>query len=156
MVLAHENITPGQGHAVGRQLLEQLYRQQTGQPMPPIVTTALGKPVFAEGDLHFSITHTKNHVFCALSHRKIGIDAEELTRVINPRLAEKLLSPQEREQYTAATDKNRALLTFWVLKEAAGKQTGEGLQLWPNHTNFSLDDPRVSQCYDCLLAVIED
>ena len=156
MVLAHENIAPGQGHAVGRRLLEQLYRQQTGQPMPPIVTTHLGKPVFAEGSLHFSISHTPNHVFCALSDRKIGIDAEELTRVIKPQLAEKFLSPEEKAQYDAAADKNRALLTFWVLKEAAGKLRGEGLQLWPNHTRFSLNDPRVTEQSGCLVAVIEE
>lgn len=156
MILAHADIGPGQGHETGRRLLEQLYRQRTGRPLPPIAVTQLGKPYFTEGGLHFSITHTQRHVFCALSERNIGIDAEEMTRKIRPTLAEKLLSPAEKAQYDAAGDKQRALLTFWVLKEAQGKRTGEGLQLWPNHTSFSLDDPRVTEQHGCLLAIIED
>ena len=156
MILAHENIAPGQGHEAGRRLLEKLYRQHTGNSLPPIVHTPLGKPVFAQGDLHFSITHTPNHVFCALSDRPVGIDAEELSRKINPRLADKLLSFTEKEQYDSAADQNLALLTFWVLKEAQGKCSAEGLQLWPRHTDFSLNDPRVQQLHGCLLAIVEE
>ena len=156
MLLAHAEIQPGQGHAVGRGLLAQLYRQQTGNSMPEIATTKLGKPYFIESDLHFSITHTDHHVFCALSERPIGIDAEEITRVLKPALAEKLLSPEEKAQFDAAADQQKALLTFWVLKEAQGKLEGKGMQLWPDHTHFSLDDPRVSVMHDCLLAIIED
>ena len=40
-------------------------------------------------------------------------------------------------------------------KEAAAKLSGEGLRGYPNHTNFSLDDPRVQQIDGCLVAVIE-
>ena len=155
MLLAHENILLGQGHSVGRRLLEQLYLQKTGQPMPAIAVTKLGKPYFTEGSLHFSITHTDHHVFCVLSEKPVGIDAEELTRTIDPRLAEKLLSPTEKARYAAAQDQNRALLTFWVLKEAQGKLEGKGMQLWPNHTDFSPDDPRVREIHNCLLAIIE-
>lgn len=156
MLLAHAEIQPGQGHAMGRSLLAQLYRQHTGNSMPEIATTKLGKPYFTESDLHFSITHTDHHVFCALSERPIGIDAEEITRVLKPALAEKLLSPEEKAQFDAAADQQKALLTFWVLKEAQGKLEGKGMQLWPNHTHFSLDDPRVSVMHNCLLAIIED
>ena len=70
-------------------------------------------------------------------------------------MAEKILSPGELSQYAKAEDKQRALLTFWVLKEAAGKCTGEGLRIWPNHTEFSLSDPRVQEIDGCLVAVIE-
>ena len=156
MILAHENIEHGQGHEAGRRLLAALYRQYTGEDMPTIAVTALGKPYFTDSCLHFSIAHTDHHVFCALSERNIGIDAEELTRSIKPTLAGKLLSPAEKAQYDAAGDKNSALLTFWVLKEAQGKLEGTGLQLWPNHTSFSLNDPRVTQQQGCLLAIIED
>ena len=61
----------------------------------------------------------------------------------------------EKAQYDAAEDKKRALLTFWVLKEAAGKCTGEGINGYPNKTNFSLDDPRVTEIDGCLVAVIK-
>ena len=52
-------------------------------------------------------------------------------------------------------DKNKALLTFWVLKEAAAKMSGEGLRSYPNRTDFSLNDPRVMQINNCLVAVVE-
>ena len=40
----------------------------------------------------------------ALSDRPVGIDAEELDRDIDPRLADKILSPTERLRYEAQPD----------------------------------------------------
>ncbi len=156
MLLEHRQICPGTGHQEGRKLLETMYRQMTGNPMPSILVTDRGKPYFAEGSLYFSVTHTKNHVFCALSENPVGIDAEELSRKVKPRLAEKILSPEEMAQYLQTKDPNRALLTFWVLKEARAKFLGTGLRGYPNDTNFRLDDSRVRQQDGCLLAVIEN
>ena len=65
------------------------------------------------------------------------------------------MSPSEQAQYEATSDKNRALLTFWVLKEAAAKLTGEGLRGYPNRTDFRLDDPRVTERDGCLLAILQ-
>lgn len=149
-------IRPGEGHDTGRALLKELYESHTGLPMPEIAVNHRGKPYFTGGGLHFSISHTKKHVFCALSDKPIGIDAEEADRDISLALAEKILSPGERTQYEASQDKRMALLTFWVLKEAAAKCAGTGLTGYPNHTNFSLDDPRVTVTDGCLLAVIEE
>lgn len=156
MLLGGREIQPGVGHSVGRQLLAELYRQHTSKEMPPILLSDRGKPYFAGSPLHFSITHTKRHVFCALSDAPIGIDAEEIDRDIDLRLAEKILSPGEKRQYLAAADKRLALLTFWVLKEAAAKASGEGLRGYPNDTDFSLNDPRVQIRDGCLLAIIEE
>lgn len=156
MVLESREISSGTGHEAGRALLAQMYREYTGQDMPPILRTQRGKPYFADAQVHFSITHTKRHVFCALSETPIGIDAEELDREINLRLAEKILSAGEMAQYRAAEDKRIALLTFWVLKEAAAKCTGEGLRGYPRDTDFSLEDPRVTCRDGCLVAVIEN
>ena len=117
--------------------------------------TQWGKPYFVNSPWHFSISHTRRRVFVALSRYNVGIDAEELDRPLNLKLADKVLSPAERVQFDAAPDQRRALLTFWVLKEAAVKATGEGLRGYPNHTNFSLDDPRVTEIDGCLVAVLE-
>ena len=95
-------------------------------------------------------------MFCALSDRPIGIDAEELNRDVNLKLADRILSPFELEQYQQAEDKRLALLKFWVMKEAQAKLTGEGIKFHPTHTNFSLDDPRVTVQENCLLAVMEE
>lgn len=144
------------GHEAGRALLAALYREETGHELPPIAVKAGGKPYFPGSDWHFSISHTPRRAFCALSRREIGIDAEELDRNVNLALAEKILSPNEKAQFDAAPDKRRALLTFWVLKEAAAKLSGEGLRGFPNHTNFSLDDPRVREIEGCLVAILQE
>lgn len=157
MIIRHKTIPEGKtGHEVGRELLEEMYRDHIGDDMPAIETASLGKPYFAGSDIHFSITHTKHHVFCALAEKPIGIDAEELNRKVNPLLAGKILSPMEKEQYDQAEDQNKALLTFWVLKEAAGKCTGQGVQGYPKHTKFFLSDPRVQEQEGCLVAVVEE
>lgn len=143
------------GHEAGRALLDDLYRDETGGEMPPILVTDRGKPFFETGEWHFSISHTKGHAFCALSKKPVGIDAEELDRDISLKLADKILSPGEKVQFDAAGDKRRALLTFWILKEAQAKLTGEGLRGYPNHTDFRLDDPSVTEMDGCLIAVLE-
>ena len=156
MFLQGKPITPGSGHREGRKLLEQMFLQHAGASLPEILVTERGKPHFKDSPWHFSISHCKHHVFCALSLAPVGIDAEEMDRNIRPELAWKILSPMERQQYETAEDKNLALLTFWVLKEARVKFTGEGLKGYPNHTQFRLTDPRVRQLHNCLVAVIEE
>lgn len=153
--LAWESLRGRTGHEAGRALLERMYREAAGGPLPPILTGKRGKPYFDGSPWHFSISHTRGHVFCALAKAPIGIDAEELDRTVNLGLAEKILSPAEKARFDAAADKRRALLTFWVLKEAAVKQTGDGLRGYPNGTDFSLEDPRVREIDGCLVAVIE-
>lgn len=144
------------GHEAGRKLLAQMYDRYVGGPLPEIRVADRGKPYFVDSPWHFSISHTPRHVFCALSERTIGIDAEEMDRDVRIMLADKILSPMEKAQYEESTDKQRTLLTFWVLKEARGKFTGEGLRGYPNHTQFSLPDPRVREMLGCLVAVMEE
>lgn len=149
-------ILPGEGHKAGRELLRQMYLEQTGKPLPPVLIGERGKPYFADGQYHFSISHTRRHAFCVLRTHPVGIDAEEKDRDVDLRLADKILSPSEKMQYEKAPDKREALLKFWVLKEAAGKCTGQGINGYPNETNFSLDDPRLTEIDGCFVAVIEE
>lgn len=144
------------GHEAGRALLAELYCRETGEALPPIGISPRGKPFFADSPWYFSISHTRKHAFCVLDRENIAIDAEELDRRVELRLAERILSPREKEQFEAAADRTRALLTFWVLKEAAAKLSGEGLRGFPNHTNFSLDDPRVREIEGCVVAILQE
>ena len=156
MYLEGRRIASGTGHEAGRELLKQMYLRHVGGEMPQILTTPLGKPYFAHSPWHFSISHTQHYVFCALSKKPVGIDAEETDRNVRPGLAARILSETERKQWEQAEDKRLALLTFWVLKEARGKLTGEGIFYPPNQTRFSLTDPRVRGMMNCLVAVIEE
>ena len=156
MRLASCELNGRTGHEAGRVLLEALYREETGQTLPAIEIGAWGKPYFAGSAWHFSISHTKKHAFCVLARENVAVDAEELDRRINPALAGKILSPTEKAQFDAAADKNKALLTFWVLKEAAAKLSGRGLRGYPSDTAFSLDDPRVRELDGCVVAILTE
>ena len=156
MILGSCELLGRAGHDGGRELLAKLYREATGENLPEIAVTERGKPYFADSQWHFSISHTKNHVFCALSQSNVGLDAEETDRQVNLRLAEKILSETEMARFEGASDKSAALLKLWVLKEASVKLTGEGLRGYPNHTDFSPDDPRVTEMDGCYVAVLEE
>ena len=142
------------GHEVGRQLLRELYREETGEDCPEILTESRGKPCFKDSSVHFSISHTKNHAFCVLSTRPVGIDAVEKTRDIKLRLSEKILSEAEKLRFQSASDKQAALLRLWVLKEAAAKLTGEGLRGYPNHTDFDPKDQRIQEIDGCYVPIL--
>ena len=156
MRLKWERLDGRSGHDVGRQLLRQLYREETGAECPAILVAPRGKPYFENAGWHFSISHTEKHAFCVLAECPVGIDAEEKDRKINLRLAEKILSETERHRFEAAPEPREALLRLWVLKEAAVKLTGEGLNRYPNWTDFDPQDPRIQEIDGCYVAVIKE
>lgn len=156
MYLEGRKLDGANAHAAGRTLLKRMYSRYVGGELPKIAVTERGKPYFVDSPWHFSISHSKAHIFCALSERNIGIDGEEMDRKVNLKLAEKILSPKEKAQFDAAADQRLALLRFWVLKEARSKLTGEGIKGYPNDTEFTLPDPRIREMLGCLVAVMED
>lgn len=156
MFLEGKTIGSETGQEAASALLARMYETHVGAPLPEIARTPKGKPYFVGSDWHFSVSHTKKHVFCALSRRNIGIDAEEADRNICLKIAEKILSREEYRRYEAAADKRDALLRLWVLKEAQGKLTGEGIRFHPTHTDFSPSDPRIRRIDNCLVAVLQE
>ena len=105
-------------------LLNRLYEQVTGSPAPALLKQPRGKPYFASGPWHCSITHTKTMAFCALSPCPIGMDAEPMDRTVMEKTAKRVLSPREYAVYEA---QKQTFPTFWTLKEAYVKYTGEGI-----------------------------
>ena len=154
IMLTYSLLNGRSGHEAGRELLVKLYRQATGESLPPIATSPRGKPYFPDSSWHFSISHTPRHAFCVLADVPVGMDAEEMDRQIDLRLAPGILSPQELTRWEAAADPRLALLKLWVLKEAQGKLTGKGVGFHPRHTDFDPDDPRVQLRDGCLVAVL--
>ena len=142
------------GHELGRALLAELYEAHVGGALPAIAVAAKGKPYFEGSPWNFSISHSKRHAFCVLSDCPVGVDGEELDRRVDLKMAEKLLSPGEWAQFEAAEDPKKAFLSFWVLKEATAKHTGEGIRIHPNHTNFTLPDSRIREIDGCVVAVV--
>ncbi len=94
-----------------------------------------GRPYFVDRLCDFSITHTQNHVFCALTDGKdspsrVGIDAEDLDRPDFSNLHEmaaRWFTPNERKIFLELPTK-KTFLRIWTRKEAYVKYTGEGLR----------------------------
>ena len=154
MFLEYEERNGRDGHALGRELLAKLYARVTGEALPPIAVTSRGKPYFTEGNWHFSISHTDHFVFCALSSRNIGLDAEEKGRKVTPAMLEKFTSDGEKSRLGA--DPQDAFLRLWVLKEAQSKLTGRGMGNWLKDTDFDPFDQRIQEINGCYVAVLED
>ena len=139
-------------HDAGMQLLAELYRRETGENMPTVCRRSQGKPYFENSAWHFSISHTKNRVFCCLSRENVGIDAEETDRIAKP----VLLSASETARLSASKNPQKDFLRLWVLKESYAKLTGRGIGSYLKETNFSPDDPRVTEIDGCFVAVLTE
>ena len=154
VVLLWEELAGRNSHEAGRALLEKAYRQKYGGELPEIMVTDRGKPYFPNVERYFSISHTKNRVFCCLAEMPVGLDAEQTERKIPLALAEKILSATEKARISTARDPNAALLRLWVLKEAFAKLTGRGWGNYLYQTDFDPDDPRIRILGDCYVAVL--
>ena len=104
-----------------------------------------GRPYFCDRMCDFSITHTQNHVFCAIIEgeepMRIGIDAEDLGRPDFSNLEEMVarwFSPNEQKVFLASPTKE-TFLRIWTRKEAYVKYTGEGLKVLSKIDTVSLE-----------------
>ena len=94
-----------------------------------------GRPYFEERTCDFSITHTQNHVFCAIldeEHEpmRVGVDAEDLDRpdfTNLQELAARWFVGEEQKTFLASPTKE-TFLCIWTRKEAYAKYIGEGLR----------------------------
>ena len=119
-------LTGNDRHEAALRLLAQKYEALWGRSLPEIALRPDGKPFFTDGPGYFSISHTKNYVFCALSDSEVGFDAEQ-SRTVSRNAAEKILSADEKAVFEASEDPDRQFLQFWTLKEAYLKYTGQGV-----------------------------
>ena len=115
-------------------LLGSVYRSEFDSEPPPIEKTRNGKPFFpSRSDIHFSLSHSKTHVLCALSRRPVGADIESL-RQISERAVNYFCFPDELEVFDP--------LDLWVLKESYIKLIGGTLSM-VKKIRFSLDGDRI-------------
>lgn len=122
--------------ALARQMLSEALGCTTAQV--EFVYNENGKPMLANGALHFSITHSEDLVAVAVADRPIGIDMEKIREIL-PRTAKKYFCPEERKylfghdahdvDYDAvpAPDVLVRFFEIWTAKEAYIKACGEGL-----------------------------
>ena len=116
-------------------LLEHAFITEFGERLPEIEKTPNGKPFFpTRPDVHFSLSHSKTHVLCALSDVPVGVDIES-PRQISARATAYFATPEELALFNP--------LDLWVLKESYIKLIGATLPL--------VKTLRFSRCGDTII-----
>ena len=115
-------------------LLDYAFQAEFGEPLPEIKKTSAGKPFFPDKpEIHFSLSHARTHVLCALSDHPVGIDIES-PRDVSERAIRFFCSPEEFMLFNP--------LELWVLKESYIKFIG-GKLLMVKTIRFSRDNRRI-------------
>jgi phosphopantetheinyl transferase len=114
--------------AVRRILRFSLSKWRGGDPLDfEIIPDDNGKPfLVAENPIHFSITHSSDHVAVAFSRKSVGLDLEYGRDVDARALASRFFSPKEAVWVEQSQD-NCLFFKLWCSREAAIKADGRGL-----------------------------
>ena len=110
-------------------LLQRALREEYGiNEVPEFVYNEFGKPSFSNLPIHFSLSHCKNAVACAISNHNIGIDVESIVPY-NPDVARRVCTADELEILEQCSNKDVEFIKLWTAKEAISKYEGMGLSL---------------------------
>ena len=110
-------------------LLQRALREEYGiTEVPEFVYNEFGKPSLPNLPIHFSLSHCKDAVACAVSDYNIGIDVESIVPY-NPDVARRVCTAAELEMLEQSDDKDVEFIKLWTVKEAISKYEGMGLSL---------------------------
>ena len=113
-----------------------------------LLYTQHGRPCLTDSSIDFSITHTGEMIFCAVSKNsgRVGLDAEDLSRVAGGKIS--ALSArwfgEEELRVFSENASPREFLRLWTRKEAYVKRTGEGLRQMRQIDTYALRGDSVS------------
>lgn len=84
---------------------------------------------------HFSLSHCREAVCCAISDRPVGIDIENTGRKVGDGIVRYSMNEEEQRQIEEAgslpdgsNESDRAFLRLWTQKEAVAKLLGTGIR----------------------------
>ena len=138
-VLAYKNDMGRRQSLLAYRLLCQGLREEYGiMEQPTFVYNEHGKPYIiikneklkiknVEG-LHFSLSHCKEGVCCAISDRPVGIDIESANRKISDSVIRYSMNEGEQALIRESDDPQRTFLRLWTQKEAVLKRLGTGIR----------------------------
>lgn len=89
----------------------------------------LGKPYFKNLPWYFSMSHSGEYVFCAVSEREVGADIQKCKPLKNHHLEKRYFTVREQQLLEGKTEGERQKIFYrlWTKKEAYGKLTGDGI-----------------------------
>ena len=141
----------------GEWLAKTMLSEMSGIPVEEIrlARDERGKPYAVNLPLYFSISHSGEHVACAVSSVPVGLDIEEM-RDRDPSVASRVCSEEELAFiFDEAEDVLRRFLQVWTAKEACVKQTGIGLAGMREADYFALQPRLESREEDgCIISVV--
>ena len=110
-------------------LLERALREEYGiTEVPEFVYNEFGKPSLSNLPIHFSLSHCRDAVACAVSDHNIGIDVETIVPY-NPDIARRVCTEKELEILENSENPDLDFIKLWTIKEAISKLEGFGLLL---------------------------
>ena len=110
-------------------LLQCALRDEYGiTEIPEFVYNEFGKPSLPNLPIHFSLSHCKDAVACAVSDHNIGIDVESIVPY-NPDVARRVCTADELKMLEQSSNKDVEFIKLWTVKEAISKYEGMGLSL---------------------------
>lgn len=118
----HEN-----EHICGMRLCTKMLKKYFNITEPVIKRTENGKPYIDAENVFFSISHTKNRVYCAVSDKNIGIDAEYITERDDKKIrsfAKRFFVENEIKELEKDDFSVTSFLSVWTKKEACLKLCG--------------------------------
>ena len=109
-------------------LLKKALREEYGLTENPLFEYGPhGKPfIIGHPEIHFSLSHCREVVACAVSDRPVGIDVESVRRYKED-VVRYAMNEQEQQQIADAERPDVAFIRLWTMKEARLKLTGEGI-----------------------------
>ena len=109
-------------------LLKKGLKEEYGLCLNPVFDYGPhGKPFLADHpDIHFSLSHCREAVACAVGSKPVGVDVESV-REYKEGLVRYTMNEREVEQIQSAERPDVAFTRLWTMKEAALKLSGEGI-----------------------------
>ena len=99
-------------------LFQRALREEYGiNEVPEFVYNEFGKPSLPNLPIHFSLSHCKDAVACAVSNNNIGIDVESVISY-NPDVARRVCTADELKMLEQSSNKNVDFIKLWTVKEA--------------------------------------
>ena len=87
-----------------------------------------GKPLLKDyPDIHFSLSHSKSTVACAVSDVEVGVDVQNISP-ISDRLAKRVLTEFEYARFKESPAPDEYFCEIWTIKESYLKKTGQGIR----------------------------
>ncbi|MGI5989013.1 MAG: flagellin lysine-N-methylase [Lachnospiraceae bacterium] len=103
-------------------------RRAQGKKFPDIQRGYNGKPMDGEGEVYFSIAHSRTAVVCAVSGESCGIDMEDQNRKTT-KIVEKIFRKEEMKELEGLSGdaRMRKTVMLYTRAEAEVKRSGEGI-----------------------------